>query len=325
MAVWSRHDRSRQPSASCWPLWSSDDDGSQITRHATHGTRPSGRTRLDDDNSVSARITSRAQRRQDSPGGERERFPKDRSSLGDRTTVGVRPGNDKNDPLYPRVALLAKQWPDLCLSVSEPADEFVGDANRWPGKNEVEGPQIGRWSDRHFECDRPAAGRHDLAISVHHLELARVAEPSGTGVQLKAQAQTDRSGVRREILDGDAPRGVALDPPDGRWRPPQCSADIRLPKSRGDPCFTKVGALLGHQSASDEPRLIHASQTVCHGPIIRPAALRPGYSRLCPHPVITPWSPRGYNGQDRPPAALCMAVWSGHDRGGQVSALPWPL
>lgn len=286
MAVWSRHDCSGHLSASCWPLWSSDDDGSQVTRHATHSTRPRGA--LDDDNSVPARIASRAQRRQDRPSAERERIPKDRSSLRDRTTVGVRPGNDKDDPRYPRVALFPQQRANLCLSVSEPADEFVGDANRWPGKNEVEGPQIGRWSDRHFERDRPAAGRHDLAISVHHLELARVAEPSGTGVQPKAQAQTDRSGVRREILDGDAPRGVALDPPDGRWRPPQCSADIRLPKPRGDPCFTKVGALLGHQSASDEPRLIHAGQTVCHGPIIQPAALPPGYPDL----ALTPWLQR---------------------------------
>src|SRR3972149_2635292 len=138
MAVWSRHDRSRQPSASCWPLWSSDDDGSQATSHATHSTRPRGT--LDDDDSVPARIASRAQRPQDRPGGERERFPKDRTGLRDRTTVGMRPGNDKDDPLYPRVALLAHQRPDLCLNVSEPAQEFMSHPDRGSREAEVKGP-----------------------------------------------------------------------------------------------------------------------------------------------------------------------------------------
>jgi len=223
-----------------------------------------GRGALDEHHSVRARIASRAKGRQDCPRGERERFSYDRTSLRNRTTVGVRPGNDKDDPRYSRVALLPQQRANLGLNISEPADEFVRDANRWPGQNDVKGPQIGRWSDRHLERDRPAAGRHDLAIPVHHLELARVAEPPRAGVQLKAQAQTDGSGVRREILDGDAPCGVALNPPDRRWRPPYCSADIRLPQPRGDPRLAKIGALFGHQSASGEPGLIHAGQTVCH-------------------------------------------------------------
>src|SRR3970040_930017 len=101
------------------------------------------------------------------------------------------------------------------------------------------------------------------------------------GIETRAQLQPNGRRVCREILDRHARRPVSLDPPYRGGRYPQRPGDVRLPQAGGQPSLAKVEAVLGDQASSGEPRLVDASETICHAPIICDAALpRPYPSRI---------------------------------------------
>src|SRR3990172_9753866 len=143
----------------------------------------------------------------------------------------------------------------------------MGNATRWAGEDQVKSAEIVARADRHLEVGPPTAALDDRPVVADHPELARVAQPPSRGIETRAQLQPNGRRVCREILDRHARRPVSLDPPYRGGRYPQRPGDVRLPQASGQPSLAKVEAVLGDQASSGEPRLVDASETICHAPI----------------------------------------------------------
>lgn len=152
----------------------------------TGGGRPIRRSEEDD--AVTAWIGAGRESLEHGPGVKRELRPQGCEVLAHDVSIGVRRGQQQDDPIHMAVTAFQGQSTLECLQVDNPRFRLDADADP-AAQYEVPGTRIG-WSDRNFAAPRPSRA-HTRLETCQEAEMRGVAERGTVGIDTNAEPMTE--------------------------------------------------------------------------------------------------------------------------------------